>query len=158
MSPGDIQKDPELADELFDLLSIAYKPIGGHLKYKKPQDLFDSRLVFHAMDLDPDPQADSLKVEKKSPAGLKSVGLGHDGADKAKKEAVKKTGKMLKTTGHYAEMSGAIAHIMLTRYGVESVNDEDAVRSVLKGKKLEKNRSGYHRFGFSHCCCQEVHS
>ena len=137
LTPSNLVKNPRLADELFWLLSVAYRDIGGHLKFKSVRDLFDSRLVFHAIDVDQDPQSDAVKFLKKTPGGLKSVGMGHDGGGKAKDVTIKRSAKDLKTHGYYAEMSGAIAHIMLTRHGVQSVNDENVVRSVLKGKPLE---------------------
>ena len=137
LGPQDLIKNPKLADELFWMLSVAYRDIGGHLKFKTINDLFDGRLVFHAIDVDQDPQSDAAKFFKKKPAGLKSVGLGHDGTPKAKDAAIKKSAQLLKKRGYFGEMSGAIAHIMLTKYGVQSVNDEKVVRSALKGKKIE---------------------
>ena len=38
---------------------------------------------------------------------------------------------MLKTQGYYAEMSHGIAHIMITKHNIESVNDEETVKKVL---------------------------
>lgn len=137
LKAADLQKDPELADELFELLSIAYKPIGGHAKFTKPADLFDGQLVFQAADIDEDPEADVFKIGKPTPFGLKSTGMGQDGSDKAKKEVVKKSASDLKMRGNYAEMSGAIAHIMLTRFNIESINDPETVKQILKGKKIE---------------------
>lgn len=135
LSASELSKNPELADELFELLSIAYKPIGGHSNIKKAPDLFNGQLSFQAIDIDDDPQADGLKLAKDK--GRKSSGMGHDGSDKAKKTVIKKSADDLKSRGNYAEMSGAIAHIMLTRFGIASVNDEATVRAVLKGKPIE---------------------
>ena len=39
---------------------------------------------------------------------------------------------MLKTQGYYAEMSDGIAHVMITRHNIESINDEESVKKVLK--------------------------
>ncbi len=132
MDAKDLVKNPALADEFYQLMSEAYKDIGGHINLKNPKSFFNGKLKFIAIDMDNDPYADALKVFKLKSAGLKSVGMGHDGSSPAKKAVVKKTAELLKHAGHYGELSGAIAHIMLTRYGIPSVNDEDIVRKVLK--------------------------
>ena len=44
--------------------------------------------------------------------------------------------KKLNTPGNYAEVSDAIMHILLTRYGVPSIDDQETVEKIL-GKKVE---------------------
>ena len=46
-----------------------------------------------------------------------------------------KTADLLFNDGYFAEMSDAIAHIMITRYDVPFVGDEEAVRAAL-GKDI----------------------
>lgn len=127
-----LRKHPELADELYKLLSTAYASIGGHSVIKSPSQLVGGKIsVIHAVDIDADPEADAVSFGKKKPAGIKSVGLGHDGTRAAKDRVMAYKAKLLKSKKQYAEMSGAIAHIMLTRYGVDSVNDEETVQKAL---------------------------
>lgn len=137
VKPADLKKNPELADEFFKLLSTAYKPIGGHAKIKSPAHLIGGEVsVITAIDIDSDPEADAVSFGKKKGPGVKSVGMGHDGSRPAKDKVLAYKGQQLKAGKQYAEMSGAIAHIMLTRYGVQSVDDEKTVEKIL-GKKVD---------------------
>jgi len=134
----DLKKDPELAKELFDLIQNAYKKIGGNLNIRSPYDLMKGDIsLIQAIDIDSDPDADAVRLSKKSASGTKFVGSGHDDSDVAKGELTQKIASNLKKRGFYAELSGALAHIMLTRYGIHSVDDEKTVRKVLKGKEIE---------------------
>jgi hypothetical protein len=127
----DIKNDDKLADQFFELISTAYTSIGGHSNIKTISDLLNGEVqLFTAVDIDSDPDPDALVMTKKKPAGLKSVGIGHDGSTAAKTAAIEKQATRLKTNV-YSEMSGAIAHIMLTRYNVLSIDDEDKVRKIL---------------------------
>ncbi len=133
-----LKNDPKTAKELFKLVQNAYRKIGGHLKVKSPMDLMGGKItVIGAIDLDSDTEPDAVKLAKRKVGGTKSVGMGHDGSPAAKKAVVAKTAQDLKTKGFFAEMSDAIAHIMLTKHHVKSVNDEKKVRKILKGKDIE---------------------
>jgi len=133
---GDLRQDPDLLQEVFDLVKTAYKPIGGHAKIKTPADLLAEATFFDVIDVDEDPDPDAvLLTEKKSP-GEKGTGMGHDGSRLAKDEALKHKGQSLKKQGVYAEVSGPLAHVLLTKFGVPVVNDEATVRKVLK-KEIE---------------------
>ena len=59
-----------------------------------------------------------------------------DGGAEAKKAILDKAGRELKTAGFYSEMSDALAHIMLTKYGAPSIDDQATVEKVL-GKKVQ---------------------
>ena len=122
-------------EELIDLIRIAYKPIGGHSNYKQAADIVSGTEIFHAVDLDDDPQPDALNIYKKKPAGMKSVGLGHDGSKKAKSSVIKNKVGKLKSRGWFAEVSGKMYDIMKAK-GVKTITDYDMVRQALKGKKI----------------------
>jgi len=138
MSLGQLKKSPELVDELFKLLTHAYKDIGGNAKLASPAALVSGEIqIFQAVDIDDDPEADAAIFSKKRAGGVKGVAIGHDGTSAAKGAALKQMGKDLKVSGHYAEVSGAMAHILARKGGVPSVNDEAKVRKILKGKDIE---------------------
>jgi hypothetical protein len=137
VTPEQLRRDRATADELYQLIATAYAPIGGHLKFASGKDLTgDECLVVVAADIDNDPDADVVSISKRRPYGLKSTAMGHDGSRSAKTEIVKHKAKQMKRAGNYAEMSDAIAHIMITRYDVPAVQDARRVREVL-GKKIE---------------------
>ena len=130
-------------EELIDLIRIAYKPIGGHSNYKQAADIVSGTEVFHAVDLDDDPQPDALNIYKKKPAGMKSVGMGHDGSKKAKSSVIKNKVGKLKSKGWFAEVSGKMYDIMKAK-GVKTITDYDMVRQALKGKKITPLKDGWY--------------
>ncbi len=136
LTVAQVKASPRLQNELFALIKNAYAPIGGHLKIKTSKDLVSGEVtVIAAIDLDGDSEPDAVSVAKKKPAGLKSVGMGQDGSSAAKTAVVKRKAEELKS-GMYSEMSDAIAHVMLTRHSVPSIDDERRVARIL-GKKIE---------------------
>jgi hypothetical protein len=138
LTVDDLRKDPALQDELFELIENAYRPIGGHIKLRKPVDLLGGEVVlFETSDVDSDPEPDAVNLIDTKPAGEKYVGTGHDDTPAGKKAALGEMGKNLKSSGIFAEVSGAPAHVLITRYKVPTVDDEESVRKALKGKKIE---------------------
>jgi len=138
----------EFAEEIFDLISTAYAPIGGHANYKSPDDVTgaEGESDYMVIDLDDDDEFDALKITQNKEAGNKSVGMGHDGSGPAKSAAVNITAIMLKEPGHYVEVSGKLKDILLSK-GVPIVTDEETIRKALKGKKIEMNSDGtYSRY------------
>ena len=60
-------RDPinvDLSDELYDLIDIAYKPIGGNFDFKNSGDLPGDHDQWTAIDIDADPEPDALRVSK----------------------------------------------------------------------------------------------
>jgi hypothetical protein len=138
----------EFAEEIFDLISTAYAPIGGHSNYKSPDDVTgaEGESDYMVIDLDDDPEFDALKITQDKEAGNKSVGMGHDGSGPAKSAAVNITAIMLKEPGHYVEVSGKLKDILQSK-GVPVVTDEETIRKALKGKQIEMNSDGtYSRY------------
>lgn len=130
-----LRQDPTLVEELFDLIQTAYGPIGGHVNFKSPQSLLSGNLILHAVDVDSDPDADSLLIYKEKPAGGKLTGLGHDAGPKGKAEVINKAVQELNTTGVYAEVSGAPAAVFL-KNGAHVIENPETVKKVLKGKEV----------------------
>ena len=134
--PSSELKDYE--KEVFDLISNAYAPIGGHPNYKSPNDVTGSEgdAEYEVLDLDDDPEIDAVSVHKNKAGGKKFVATGHDGSSLAKSKVVNHKAELLKQPGYYIEVSGKIKDILLAK-GVEPITDEDTVLKVLKGKKIE---------------------
>jgi hypothetical protein len=135
---SDIQHDPEnidLTDEFFRLIDNAYSKIGGHFDFQKASDIPSDHDWWAAIDTDDDPDPDALRIGKKKSSGYKLTASGHDGSRAAKVAYLDKTADLLFNDGYFAEMSDAIAHIMITRYDVPFVGDEEKVRKAL-GKEI----------------------
>ena len=128
---------------LFNLIQTAYAPIGGHLKFKSPDDIKDPDLKFWRMaDIDADPDIDVVYFGKKTPFGVKHTGMGHDG-DKAniKKLLIKKSAE-LKTPGNYVEVSKGAFDSFVGKGNVPIIDDEETVRKVL-GDRRSKETTWY---------------
>lgn len=136
LSGSELAQNPELLEEFFAEIQTAYAPIGGHLKFKSPQTLLNGDFILYAVDVDEDPESDAVVVMEKNPPGEKLLGIGHDDSAAGKQKSVEKTKELLNSPGHYAEVSGAMAHILL-KAGAKPVLEEKAVRQVLSGKDLE---------------------
>ena len=131
----------DLDDEIFDLIQTAYADVElapgqyGNAKVRSPSDLPAGYTVMQAADLDDDPEPDFFRGGK-SRGGRHKLGIvGHDGSDAAINLYLEETADQLKS-GSIAEMSGKIAHIMITRYGVPAVTDHTSTESML-GKQVE---------------------
>ena len=133
LTPDELVKAKEI---LFDLISNAYAPIGGHPNVNSPSDIGpEVGDMFAVIDVDNDPQPDAVAVTKRRAGGTKHVAMGHDGGRKAKSAAVNHTADSLKKVGHYIEVSGKILDILKAK-GVDIVDDEETVRKALKGKEI----------------------
>tara|TARA_B100000287_G_scaffold429553_1_gene483107 strand:+ start:2630 stop:3235 length:606 start_codon:yes stop_codon:yes gene_type:complete len=130
------QENIDLSMELYDLIATAYAPIGGNFDFQSPEDIPGKHDIWTAVDVDGDDTPDALRVGKNKPAGKKLTASGHDGSKAGKDAYIAKTAQMLQTSGHYAEMSKGIAHLMIKYYQVPHVDNEEKVRKVL-GKDIE---------------------
>ena len=136
--PLDDKEKQQAKQDLFDLIQNAYKSIGGHVKFKSPDDVMDSELQYwRAADLDDDPELDVVYFGKITPSGVKHTGIGHDGERGNIKNLLSRKSGELKSPGNYVEVSGAAFDSFVNKGGVPPAEDEDKVRTILKGKELE---------------------
>lgn len=135
-TPKDVDEYKEV---LFKLISNAYAPIGGHLKYKKPEDIKDPDLKYwEVADIDSDPEIDVVYFGKKTPFGVKHTGMGHDGQKSNIKNLLTKRTAELKTAGNYVEISGGAFDAFVGYGKAPIVNDEEVVRAVLGPKRSKE--------------------
>ena len=141
-SPQDEEAlERDLDDEIFDLIQNAYSDVElepgvfGNAKVRSPTDLPAGYTIMQAADIDEDPEPDYFRGGKMRGGRYKLGIVGHDGSRAAIDKYLEETAKQLKS-GAIAEMSGAIAHIMITRHGVPAVTSKEAVESML-GKTVE---------------------
>ena len=120
----------DVDDEVFDLINLAYKPIGGHIKLPTADALPAKYDFFDTVDVDDDPEPDGVVFGKHVGNNLKIAGIGHDGG-KGKDAIKKRKNQILKQPGTYSEVSGAPAHLAL-KGGAKAITDEEKVRKILK--------------------------
>lgn len=139
-------KHPELKGEIFDLIQTAYAEIGGHVKFKTPDDILaDPELDWwEGEDLHGSPDMDLIMFGKKTKYGIKFTGVGHDGEKDSKREYLDARGKDLKKLGFYIEVSGKLSEILINKYKVPIVEDENEIQKIL-GRPIKwiGSREGY---------------
>ena len=138
----------EYAKDIFDLINIAYAPIGGNINYKSAADVLgaEADANYEVVNIDDDPEPDALISYKEKDAGKKITALGHDGEPVSKSKSLNKMASLLKEPGYYLEVSGKLQDILLAK-GAPVVKDKNLIQKVLKGKTLEFNEDGtYQRF------------
>jgi|GEM_PF-1693811 len=129
--------DKELKKEFFELISIAYSNIGGHIKVKSPEDVFKDPdwNYWEGVDIHGTNDFDIIMFGEKTKFGLKMSGVGHDGTKDTKRSYMDARGKDLRKLGHYIEVSGKLAEILINKYQDPIVTDQETIEKVL-GKKV----------------------
>jgi len=157
LSPNDFEPEecvnppcPEvrdLDDEIFELIQNAYADVEltpaignnpatfGNIKVQSPSDLPGAYTTMKAADLDSDPDPDYFRGGKNRGGRFKLGIVGHDGSPAAIQKYLDETAEELKS-GAIGEMSGKIANIMISKYGVPAVTSKEEVESLL-GKQVQ---------------------
>ena len=131
-------------DEIFDMIKQSYASLGGHPNIKSASDINASSINYwDAIDVDDDPEPDAVSGAKKRTGGKKYSLGATDGSSDGKRAYVKGRIKMLKKSGHYAELSHKIADILASS-GVPIVDDEEIVRKALSGKDINWLGNGWY--------------
>ena len=126
----------DIKQTLFDLISNAYAPIGGHVKFKSPDDVKDPDLTYWMVaDIDADPEIDVVYFGKRTPFGIKHTGIGHDGEKANIKNLLIKKSAELKRPGNYVEVSGGAFDSFVKKGNVPIIDDEEAIKKVLGPKR-----------------------
>ena len=124
---------------LYNLIQTAYAPIGGHLKFKSPDDIKDPDLKYWKMaDIDSDPDIDVVYFGKKTPFGIKHTGMGHDGEKANIKKLLIKKSAELKKPGNYVEVSKGAFDSFVGKGNVPIIDDEETVRKVLAYRRSKE--------------------
>ena len=136
-----------LNDEIFDLIQTAYKDVEltpadgetsatyGNIKVPDPSALPGKYTIMKAADIDEDPEPDYFRGGKMRNGRFKLGIVGHDGSEAAISRYLEETAEDL-NAGGIGEMSGKIAHIMITRHGIPAVPTKEAVEAAL-GKQVD---------------------
>jgi hypothetical protein len=120
------------------LINVAYAEIGGHAKIKSPDDVFSDRdwNWWEGVDLHNTNDFDLIMFGSKTKFGIKFAGVGHDGSSQAKRAYIQSRAEDLMNPGYYIEVSGKLAEILISKYGVPAVEDQKDVEKVL-GRKVD---------------------
>ena len=126
----------DITKDIFGMIDKTYRNIGGYPDFKKSTDLPDNHTDWFAADVDKDPDADITTFGKAKAGNFKLTGAASDGSEPAKAFLINKLGKLMNTSGNYAEASDALAHVLITRKQVPFVGDEESIQKLLPGKSF----------------------
>jgi hypothetical protein len=127
------------AQEIFDIITASYKSKGGNPAIGSVADITSGDIsIWHAADVDKDPDVDTAIGLKKKPAGFKLTTLGQDGSPAAKKSVIDKVSQLLHTRGFYSELSPDMAQ----KFHLEPITDEETVRTVVAKDDIKFTGNG----------------
>ena len=135
-----------LKKEIWELVDIAYKPLGGHVRISDPNSVInDKELSFwSAVDIDDDPYSDVVIFARKSPNGYKISGWGHDGEKESRKELIKQLGNILMRQSFWIEVSGRPAEILMNTPGINYLKDKESVAKLFPESEINWVGNGYY--------------
>lgn len=133
LSSGDKEN---LKHNLYDLVNTAYSFDNGHVSVPNP-DSVKNLQFWTAADIDNDPLADVVVFGRKSPVGIKISGIGHNNEPYPRKEVVRHLAEILNTDGFWIEVSDRLAEVLLKRYNVPIIDNQEDAERVL-GRPIQK--------------------
>jgi hypothetical protein len=132
----DPSKRQEIAKNLFWLVQNSYGPLGGHPSIPDISGIFNPKLYYwEASDNDKDPEANVVIFGRKTDAGVKISGMGHDKSRKSKGELVAKLKEQLKKKGYWIEASDKV-EVILYNDTIPYVDSQETVEKLF-GQKVE---------------------
>lgn len=135
----------EIANNLYVLIDNSYGVLGGHPSIRNIDDIFNDKMTYwEAVDIDTDPEADTVIFGRKTKNGIKISGMGHDGIKNSRSELMKKLAAMLNKPGYWMEASDRVAELLYSMK-VPYLEDEMDVQRIFKDAKMLKDRGNYER-------------
>lgn len=123
------EKD-KIKNNLYDLVTTAYSFDNGHVSVPSPDSVTNLQ-YWRAADIDEDPLADVVIFGRTSGSGVKISGIGHNGDGYSRKEVVQHLAQVLNSYGFWIEVSDRLAEVLLKRYNVPVVNNQEDVEKIL---------------------------
>jgi hypothetical protein len=126
-------------EELFDLISGAYKSKGGYSGLQNANDIANGEInVWYAADIDKDPNLDITLGGKEKSHGTKLVVVGQDGSPEAKKYIVNKMKQLLRKRGFYSEMDLELAQ----KFNAPIIKDEELIKAIIQKTDIKFTGDG----------------
>ena len=138
----DAGKRKEIANNLFVLVQNSYASLGGHPSIPNISAVFNPKLYYwEALDHDIDPEADSVLFGRKSSAGIKISGIGHDKSKKSKSQLMAKLSKQLRKSGYWIEASDRVADLLYSA-GSPYIDSKEKVEKIFNQEVEWINKKG----------------
>jgi len=123
------EKD-KIKNNLYDLVTTAYSFDNGHVSVPNSEAV-NNLQYWEAADINDDPFADVVIFGRTSPSGIKISGIGHNGNSYSKKQVVQHLAQVLNSYGFWIEVSDRLAEVLLKRYNVPVIDNQQDVEKVL---------------------------
>jgi hypothetical protein len=128
------QFDQDQQEQLWTIYDLSYSKVGKHISSKS--DLMSNYDTFWVVDVEGDDEIDAFVSYSSTPFGKKIGLIGSDGTSEGRNAMLMKGAELLLKRGWYAEVDARFARLLKKRLGVNHVQDEDQVRTIIN-KPLE---------------------
>jgi hypothetical protein len=128
------QFDQDQQEQLWTIYDLSYSKVGKHISSKS--DLMSNYDLFWVVDVEGDGEIDAFVSYSTTSFGKKIGIIGSDGTSEGRNAMLMKGAELLLKRGWYAEVDSRFARLLKKRLGVNHVQDEDQVRTIIN-KPLE---------------------
>lgn len=142
----DAKHDPELKQNLFDLVQTAYTKCAGepNASIKSPEYVLGKYYNFwHAIDIDENPDAEAC-IFGRLHAGVKIAGIGHNGDKLSKTVLIRALAKLLHRHGYWIEACGTLGAVLEYK-NVPIFNDRIGVSKLFPQSKITVWENGIYK-------------
>ena len=128
------QFDLNQQEQIWTIYDLSYAKVGKHISSKSA--LMSNYDLFWVVDVEGDKEIDAFVSYSSTPFGKKIGLIGSDGTSEGRNAMLMKGAELLLKRGWYAEVDSRFARLLKKRLGVNHIQDEDQVRTILN-KPLE---------------------
>lgn len=128
------QFDQNQQEQIWTIYDLSYSKVGKHISSKSA--LMSNYDLFWVIDVEGDKEIDAFVSYSSTPFGKKIGLIGSDGTSVGRNAMLMKGAELLLKRGWYAEVDSRFARLLKKRLGVNHVQDENQVRTIIN-KPLE---------------------
>lgn len=128
------QFDQDQQEQIWTIYDLSYSRVGKHISSKSV--LMSNYDIFWVVDVEGDDEIDAFVSYSSTPFGKKIGLIGSDGSKEGRNAMLMKGAELLLKRGWYAEVDARFARLLKKRLGVNHIQDENQVRTIIN-KPLE---------------------
>ena len=135
----------DVEEDVVQLVKTAYSKIGGFPSLETVGSLKNSITNYYLMDIDEDPEPDvGMLYYKAGDKNKKASAVVHDGTQESKKIVSATMKNLLSQPGHWIEVSGAPAHILINKLNMKPITDEELVKYLVNFQGARETNIEWH--------------
>jgi hypothetical protein len=121
----------DVEQDVVQLVKTAYADKGGYPSLETVSGLKSSITNYYLIDIDEDPEPEAGVLYYDDNTNKKASAVVHDGTREAKAIVPQTMKKLLSKPGHWIEVSGAPAHILINKLGLSPVKDPELAKYLV---------------------------